>query len=693
MNKVSYLSHRAFLVCEILVGLSAFTAPASAWASSAPKVHVAQGGSEGRPTTLSVSGAGSFAWDLNGDGRFDRQGSSVSYTFKDSGSYSVRVMRVGRAVRSTRARPVATSRVVVANQPPTATVGGPYQGQRNRAVTFQGSATDPSPADRAAGFRFMWNFGDGRTASGRNLRNPSHTYSSTGVFTVRLTVRDKDGAVSPPSSTTVTIAAGQSGTPTPSATPIPPPTTNPPTATSTPTATPQPSATSTSTPTATPTATSSPQAGATIAVNPTELSDQIITNPGIGWQSCDQVNSSGHDAQGIPNGNAYIKYYWKDLEPSDGVFNWTVFDQRLQQAHNSGQKVAFRVVVVDNITSAPAWLRDAGAAGTWFQYTGDGAGAPTVWTPNYDDAIFQQRHFQFLQAMGQRYNNHPDIDSVDIGTVGLWGEWHFGETSPTPPMPSTGAMQLIIDRYNQYFPNTPRVAQLENQAALAYAVQHGAGFRGDCLGNMNWQNRVAPPGMYEQRISGAQAQNAWQTGPVNFEACWTIQYWVNQGWDVDYIFNWALSKHMSAFHNKNATLPSSAIPKVNAMLKRIGYRYVLRELRHVQSAHAGNSILLSMDWENVGVAPTYGNYVLGVQIRNAAGTVLSTITTSTQAKNWMPGPFQVDQNITLPSGLSPGQYTIAISIIDPVSHQPKVQLASSGKDSSGWYPLSTITIN
>jgi hypothetical protein len=198
--------------------------------------------------------------------------------------------------------------------------------------------------------------------------------------------------------------------------------------------------------------------------------------------------------------------------------------------------------------------------------------------------------------------------------------------------------------------------------------------------------------MYAQRIAGANAYNAWRTAPVAMETCWTMSYWVNQGWDVDYILQWAVDNHVSQVHNKNSAVPSSIIPKVNEFLKKIGYRYVLRELRHPASASAGSNVVLSMDWENKGNAPNYGNHRLAVQIRNLSGGVISTIITPTQVRNWMPGAFQVDQSITLPSGLAPGQYRIAIGVVDPNSGQPKVELASSGKDSNGWYPLTTITV-
>ena len=329
-----------------------------------------------------------------------------------------------------------------------------------------------------------------------------------------------------------------------------------------------------------------------------------------------------------------------------------------------------------------------GAAGTYTRYYGDGGNPPQVWSPTLSDPIFQQKHFEFLREMGRRYNGHPDVDSIDIGSVGLWGEWHFWATTPTIPQPSASTMRLIIDKYVEYFPNTPLVQQLENATGLAHAVSKGTGFRGDCIGNV--ENQM--PYLYEPNIASAHAQDAWKKGPINFETCWDIRRWVEEGWNLRYIMDWMLAHHVSGLTNKNAPVPSSAMAEVQRLLTKMGYRYVLRELRHQQKARAGNLVTLSMDWENIGVAPSYGRYVLAMQLRYVTGRVVATQATQNSVKQWMPGPLAVDEELALPSPLAPGTYTIALALVDPSSGQPQIRLAISGRESSGWYPVSTITI-
>ena len=71
----------------------------------------------------------------------------------------------------------ATASITIANVAPTANAGGPYTVGNGVGLILQGSATDPSSVDMAAGFTYTWNFGDGTTATGTSP-NPLHVYAA-----------------------------------------------------------------------------------------------------------------------------------------------------------------------------------------------------------------------------------------------------------------------------------------------------------------------------------------------------------------------------------------------------------------------------------------------------------------------------------------------------------------------------------
>jgi PKD repeat protein len=74
--------------------------------------------------------------------------------------------------------------------PPQVDAGINTTGVVNQSVTFSGSFTDINPGDTHT---IDWAFGDGATATG--TLSPTHTYSSTGVYTATLTVDDNTGFV------------------------------------------------------------------------------------------------------------------------------------------------------------------------------------------------------------------------------------------------------------------------------------------------------------------------------------------------------------------------------------------------------------------------------------------------------------------------------------------------------------------
>ncbi|MGQ9470759.1 MAG: PKD domain-containing protein [Candidatus Aminicenantales bacterium] len=126
-----------------------------------------------------------YDWDF-GDGS-QATGKIVSHTFSTPGLFSVRLTvtddkgKIGLIIKVVE--------VLKPNQPPVASFNfSPTTGLYPLEVTFDGGPSF-DPDGEVVGYN--WDFGDGAGASGRVVR---HTYSSWGVFTVRLTVYDDRNA-------------------------------------------------------------------------------------------------------------------------------------------------------------------------------------------------------------------------------------------------------------------------------------------------------------------------------------------------------------------------------------------------------------------------------------------------------------------------------------------------------------------
>ena len=85
------------------------------------------------------------------------------------------------------------------NQPPVADPNGPYTGNIDAPVQFDGSGSNDPDGTIVS---YQWDFGDGNTGAGVN---PVNIYKSAGTYTVSLTVTDIDG-LTDTATTTATIA-------------------------------------------------------------------------------------------------------------------------------------------------------------------------------------------------------------------------------------------------------------------------------------------------------------------------------------------------------------------------------------------------------------------------------------------------------------------------------------------------------
>jgi len=450
-----------------------------------------------------------------------------------------------------------------------------------------------------------------------------------------------------------------------------------------------------------------------VTVTPKETSE-LLSNPGIGWQTFHVTGT--HDKnlpEWLPSTVHYARWGWGTLEPQAGRLDTGFLDRVLKESRAAGQRFAFRVMCCSTSRRDPyfpAWLKDVGGRILEVEY---GAG-PKMPVPDLDDAVVLEGHLDFIRRLGERYDGHPDIDHVDLGSVGWWGEWHMSN-SKTARMPTPETQRKIVDAYLTAFKKTPLLMLMGGGPMLTYATQHGCGWRADCLGDMGgfsktWCHmRKGYPGW----IRKAGVQDAWKTAPVAWESCWDMRRWVQEKWPLRFIFNYALALHGSYLNNKSAPLPEG--PEVRAeierFVRRLGYRLVLRELRHPATLAVGDELVIAMKWQNVGSAPCYRPYRVAYRLSNAKG-FHKAFAGAVTVEKWLPGSVPlftkdfykgewelpngeiaaVADTLALPAGVPAGEYSLSIAVVGSESLAPAIRLGIKGRGEDGWYPLSTIRV-
>ncbi len=262
-------------------------------------------------------------------------------------------------------------------------------------------------------------------------------------------------------------------------------------------------------------------------------------------------------------------------------------------------------------------------------------------------------------------------------------------------MPEFQRQKALIDIYLDAFRRTPLLMNFDEPRALSYATARGTGWRLDCLGDMRTHSDdpYFPAEMldvYPQQIVRTGIQDVWKRRPVSLESCWVPGHWKEQDWDVEYILNQALRWHVSSLNIKSSAIPPEWKPAFEEFQKKMGYRFVLRRLEYPKKVRASRMMPVKMWWFNAGVAPTYRDYVLCLELRSSKSSAI--IQTSAEVRKWLPGDSIYEDTLYVPEILKGGEYRLRIALLDPGTRQPTVRLAIEGREQDGWYDLGAIAV-
>ena len=413
--------------------------------------------------------------------------------------------------------------------------------------------------------------------------------------------------------------------------------------------------------------------------------DTLFPNPG---QGC--MVSPG-DAPRFPCSVDYLRFDWVKAEPEEGRFNWQFIDDAIAAAKPRGASIAMRVMTANagssGYYSSPKWLFDDGCKGVEYLAGGDdptsgGERIPRI-EPDYADPIYLAKHGAFLAALGQRYDHNPNVEFLDIGSYGIWGEWHSPHPAPI------AVRQQIVEMYLRAFRQTPLVFMSDDAEVMGYALAHGTGIRRDGVGSPWHEQNWIGSKRYEGVLGMA---DAWKKAPVVFEWFGDYDYLKSKNWSFDSAVNFMLSNHVTLINDNVGRVPPEAGAQLEKLARLAGYRFVLREVAHATSVPRGAALNVKMKWANVGVGKLYRTYELRLSLRNAAGQTVATATANADPRGWMPGDYEVNASVPIPSNLPLGEYTLAVALIDPSNQHRPLNLAMDAPEKEGCYLVSRVQV-
>ena len=416
--------------------------------------------------------------------------------------------------------------------------------------------------------------------------------------------------------------------------------------------------------------------------------DTLFANPGQGWMS-QQRRPRGETR--FPCSVVYIRFNWAEAEPEEGKYNWNLIDDVIAAWKPQGAAVSLRVMTCNahsvGYYTSPKWLFDAGCKSREYLRGGDdptsgGKRIPRI-EPDYSDPIYLEKHGAFLRAMGKRYDGSPDVEFLDIGSYGIWGEWHTENPAPV------AVRKRIVDLYLQSFRKTPLVFMSDDAEVLKYALAHGTGFRRDGVGSPWHEKNWIGSKKYADVDTMA---DTWKRAPIVFEWFGNYDYLQSRQWSFEAAVNFMLNNHVTLINDNFGRVPPEAMPQLEKLARLAGARFALRELIYDSTVKRGASMKLQMIWANTGVGKLHRSYALELYLLNSKGESIITCRSKADPRTWLPGVYSVNESMQIPATLGVGEYSLAVALVNTTSQGRPFRLAIDAPESNGRYNLSKVWV-
>lgn len=386
-----------------------------------------------------------------------------------------------------------------------------------------------------------------------------------------------------------------------------------------------------------------------------EEEDGPVANPGQGWMAWRRTGWDEASAK-VSVGMIYERFYWSDLEPDNGAYDWTQLDGLLESAASKGVPAAFRIVCaasgVPKNYETPRWVFALGAKGDAF-VSKTANGPVNDFVPHFDDPIFLKYHARFIRRLAEHCDGDPRLAGIDLGSYGNWGEWHCCHLPPYDngkvgqTIYPFAARKSIIDAYLDNFKKTSVVAMTDNEEGLAYAVQDGlfprVGLRRDGVGAPWIQKDWAGSERYADVMNMG---DVWKSKPVWFES-YASAKWMSEkkGWDMAAMVDWMTSNHVTCVHYH--PLAEKDLPEHSELWRRVdlaaGARLVPKRAV-VSTTDTGFAVKLGV--VNKGVGCISLPYDLVLELIDGSGCLIRSSRGCADPTKWLPGRFVIEEEVS-----------------------------------------------
>lgn len=378
---------------------------------------------------------------------------------------------------------------------------------------------------------------------------------------------------------------------------------------------------------------------------------------------------------------AYVESPWSELEPSAGNYRFDRLDARFDHPLGKGKPVVLRIWLdyPTRPSGVPKWLIDKGLKMT--PYTEFGGGV----SPDYANKELQRAMVKFIEALGGRYGDGKRVKFVQLGFLGHWGEWH---TYPHEELFADAATQkLVIDALHRAFPHTHLLGRNPGYATLKLPWM---GFHDDLIPD---DTDAGEAWNFLPAMKANGLENNWKVAPTGGEMTpFEAKRLLSKDWDK---LTSAVRKcHFSFISGYCPALEQSADPlflqRSADLIALLGYTFRFSRISLPATTHVGVKAYFRIEGENIGVAPFYYPWQVVLALLRADGSVADRTTLLDDIRKWIPGGFALSGSTKWKA--APGDYSLAIGVIDPAKSRPAILFANNLPHPNGWTILSKLRL-
>lgn len=419
--------------------------------------------------------------------------------------------------------------------------------------------------------------------------------------------------------------------------------------------------------------------------------------PLTGWAV--RADTFGEDSR-LDVSLIYAEATWAELEPEKGTFDFEGFEERnhLNEWWAEGKRLVFRLVC-DRPGEAghmdvPGWLYEAmggeGLAGSFYEGAQGGG-----FSPDYSSLIMREAHRKLIAAIAGRYDGHPGVAYIEMGSLGERGEWTVSGESGGAPLPVSTISREYAWHYTSSFANTLMLMRRPYRETGLLAVGLYNPRLGDAEDTWEYLDQIADGGYDEQIETDLIAM------PDFFEGSASGAH-IPQDVDLNGMIGEGGAELIRqlvecrpsyvVLDSPTAALTDDTVEALAEISGLIGCRLWIRSAEWDTAVRPGvrSRVLLSV--RNDGDVPLHAAWPVALGLFDGERPVYVQ-QTGLDSAMLVGGAVDLMAWIDVPDQLPPGAYDLKLAILDPATGEAGVRLSMSECDPDTlWTALGEMTV-